>query len=496
MKKLNQVDFIRFFENTYSWLILIVIFSFYYLGYVPNPNEENYLLFAKEFMDPDWIKNSFFLKKSAGTRVLSEYIVGFFLKYFSFEAVVLIFRGFFIIAYSFILDRIYKSLKINNIMIVAHLVLIYLHQQSYFGGSWIFIRVEAKAFAYMFILLALYNIIQKKYNLTVLFLIIATYFHILVGGYGFIYFGLSILILEKFNFQTNYKLVLKLFIYVLAVSPFIFFLLKNTHSPTDLKPDADWIYAYFRNPQHTTLTDSTWAHLIGIIQSFIALLTLLYFRKKDNIDPRMEVLYVIGIVSFAGTLILLPFVFFDKNGTILKFYLFRINAVSTFIFSLVLTKWIFSIIKTEYKTIIYVVITFFATKTLLIEAKSNYKIHRAYNNDPIIEVSDYIKSNTKEDAVVLGLFETTQNLSLTRRMERDPFVVYKFFPPDFNKVHEWYYRLGIKEDLLKDIDNLNFAAKKYKIDFIISEIKLKKDFLELKYNDDSYFLYKNLLQKK
>jgi hypothetical protein len=493
MNLIKNIDLKKIFESIYSWIILMMIFSVYYLGYVPNGNEENYLQLAKEFFDPDWIKNSFVLNDSAGTRIIYQYIVGFFLDFLSFEFVTLIFRGFLIVAFSFILNAIYKSLQINNIMIVVHLVLIYLDKQSYFAGSWIFISVEAKSFAYLLVLIALYFIIQKKYNITVISLVGATYFHVLVGGYAFIYFGLSILIIEKFDFRNNYQLLFKLFIYVLVVSPYILWLLKNTNAPSELEPKADWIYSYFRNSHHTTLSHGFHYHLIGIFESFLALLSLIYLRKKDAFDSRMEVLYVIGIISFAGTLMLVPVIFFDENGTILKFYLFRINALSTFIFTIVFIKWIFKILKTEYSTIIYATVAIFALRALFVGALANYRNHKAYNNDPIIEVCDFIKLNTDKDVVVLGLFESNnENLSMTRRMERDRFVVYKFVPADLNKIHEWYYRVKIKNEILKDINNLTLTTDKYKIDFVLSEDIIETNSLELLYTNNAYFFYKVL----
>ncbi|MEC3908037.1 hypothetical protein VOI54_13480 [Tamlana sp. 2201CG12-4] len=478
--------------------MLLLILSMYYLHFTLNDNEENYLQLAKAFYEPDWIVNSFVLTESAGTRLLYQYIIGFFLNLFSFELVVFIFRGLFIIAFSLVLHKIYKSLKINNIIVFAHLFLIYLDNQSYFAGSRIFISVEAKTFAYLFVFLALNFIIQKKYNLTVLFLIVATYFHILVGFYAFGYMAISILIIEKWDFRSNYKLILKLFVYVLAILPFVFVLYSNinTNVTANLKPSSDWIYTYFRNPHHTTLINAEFStQLKGILYSVMAMLFLIYMYRKENNDSKMKVLYLIGIVTYAGTLLLVPLIFIDKNGTFLKFYLFRINAFSTFIFTLTLTNWLYKITKEEYKTIVYAGVAMLGLIQLATVSFRQYK-NITYSDTSLNEVCEFIKSKTDKESNILGLanpaagFDNDLKLSLTRKMERDMFVVYKFVPADLNKIHEWYKRVKIRNDIAKNINLLTDALDDYKIDYVLSKRSFKTEFLKLEFNNNSYFLYK------
>lgn len=501
MKRLFGFDIVKQFENIYSWIILILVFSLYYLDFVPNDNEENYLQLAKAFYDHNWMNNSFVLSESGGTRTLYQYIIGFFLKLFSFELVIFIFRGLFIIAYSFILHKIYKSLKITNLMILVHLVFMYLDKQSYFAGSWIFITIEAKAFAYLFVLLALNFIIQRKYNQTILFLIFATYFHILIGFYAFVYMALTILIIEKWDFKSNFKLIFKMSVYFVSILPFVIFLNTNLDAQIDLKPSSDWIYSYFRNPHHTTLSDGFAIHLKGIVFSFIAMLSLVYMIKKDQND-KMQVLYILGIVSYAGTLLLVPLIFIDENGTFLKFYLFRINAFSTFIFTLLLTKWLFKVIRSNHLRLVYAGIIIIASMQLLEVGFRNYRKIKSYEDFSLNEVSDFIKSETNENAIILGLKYSEGaiqdswgdlNLSLMRRMERDMFVVFKFVPTDLSKIHEWYKRIKIRENIIKDINNLVTISKKYKIDYVLSRKKIDKEFLKLEFNNDNYYLYKVMI---
>ena len=83
---INRID--RFFSvseinvrinRINTWLLLVVIFSLYYLGFVPGSNEEQYMQLAKAFLDRDWIRDSDVFSESAGTRLLYQYIIGFFL---------------------------------------------------------------------------------------------------------------------------------------------------------------------------------------------------------------------------------------------------------------------------------------------------------------------------------------------------------------------------------------------------------------------------------
>ena len=156
---------------------------------------------------------------------------------------------------------------------------------------------------------------------------------------------------------------------------------------------------------------------------------------------------------------------------------------------------LFKIIKNEYKTIVSVVIIIFAIQQIVEVGFLKYLRIESYKDYSLNEVSDFIKSNTDENAIILSLtdigegFRSDLDLSLTRKMERDMFVVYKFVPADLNKIHEWYKRIKIRDDIVKDINNLVAVSETYKIDYVLSKKKFDNEFLILEFNNNTYFLY-------
>lgn len=489
---LSNLNFKSILERFKSWQVLTIILSIYYLGFIPGDNEENYLQLAKAFYNSEWIKDSFIFSESSGARLIYQYIVGFFLNYLSFEVVTILFRLVLILGYSFVLSKIYKKIKFNNLCIAAHLIFLFLDHQSFFGGSWMLISVEAKGFAYLFALLALYNLLNKKEYLAILFLIVATYFHVLVGFYMFSYLMLTKISLEKISVKSIKPIILKSAIYFLAIAPFVIYLLSSIQADPTLKPNSDWIYTHYRNPHHTTLFKSLdyflRNHLFGVSYAIIGLIILISIKAHKKLNYELTVLYNFVIISLFISLLIVPISYFDKSGTFLKYYPYRINTVSTFILTLLITKWLYSAIKTSYLNKIYffLIMVFSISLLPLIISRTNKSLDYL-KTDYFDDICYYVKDNTEKQAVI---FSSIEDYSMTRKMERDRFVLHKFVPADLSKIHEWYYRVESKNKVLKNIDALENLSKKYKIDYLLSDEENGSNYLKLVYNNKLYYLYK------
>ncbi|WP_298345951.1 DUF6798 domain-containing protein [uncultured Algibacter sp.] len=489
---LSNLDFNQFVERFKSWQILAIILSIYYLGFIPGDNEENYLQLAKAFYDPEWIKNSFVFSESSGARLLYQYIVGFFLSYFSFETVTIFFRLILIIAYSLVLSKIYKKIKLNNLCIAAHLVFLFLDHQSLFGGAWMLVSIEAKGFAYLFALLGLYNILNKRDYRAIVFLIIATYFHILVGFYMFAYLMLTLISLDKLSIKNLKSIILKSLIYFVVIGPFVVYLLSATQVDPSLKPNSDWIYTHYRNPHHTTLFKSLdyflHNHLFGVSYAIIGLVILVYLKSHKKSNYELSFLYNFAIISLFITLLIVPISYFDKSGTFLKYYPYRINTVSTFVLTLLITKSLYNAIKSNYLNKIYffLILVFCISLMPLLLSRINKSLNYL-KLDEFDDVCYYIKDNIEKQAVI---FSPLEEYSMTRKMERDRFVLFKFVPADLSKIHEWYNRVEAKKGAVKNIDSLEKLSKKYKINYLLTNEESLGEYLNLIYKNKQYYLYK------
>ena len=475
--------------NTYVLVSIILIGS--YLSFELNGNEEQYMLYAKQFMDPEWIQSRY-LNEFPGTRLLYQIIIGFFLKYLSFEKVVFIFKLFLCLIYAHSLSKIYNALKFKSTQILLQLPILFLLHQSMFGESWMFISVEPKGFSYIFVLYALYHYIKANFRRMIIFLIIGTYFHVLVGGYAFIFLMASLIFLEHIKKKSEvFKLAV---LYLVLIAPFLFYLKTAVSGHVDYAPSVDWIYSYFRSPHHTGLfRDMSYfysRHFYGICLSLIALWFSLYYFKinKDEYLNRMNNFI---LISLLGVLVAVFIALIDREGILLKYYPFRINTLTTFVLTLLLSSFIFSIIKSEYLKIISQIIVLISIVFLLRLYQSNVKNVVSYftqdKNVALIDISNYIKENTSKDAVVLSFLG---DLSLNRRMERDRFVVYKFIPAEMNEIPEWYERELFKRKMGSNIELLTERKRSYKIDYLLAKNKINSDLIELIKTNNAYYLYK------
>lgn len=488
---LNGFKIIEFVKSINITFFIAFILIIYYASFSLSGNEEQYMLFAKQFMEPDWI-TSRFLNEFPGTRYLYQVIIGFFLKFFSFESVLFVSRILLCILYAIPLAKIYKELNLNNFHVLIHLPILFLANQSFFAGSWMFVSVEPKGLAYIFILFALLFFLRKNIKWMTFYLIVATYCHILIGGYTFIFFFTTLFLYEpKSSIFKNVKL---LAFYIIATVPLLLYLKTAINIKVDYNPSVSWIYTYFRHPHHLALFKSPGyfysKHFYGILSSVIALLLSISFSGQLK-NEKLKHLNNFVIVSLIGLLLFVVIAFFDNEGIFLKYYPFRINTLTTFVLFLILTSLLISIIKNEsiviLKQIVFyisIVILFKAFLTSIIENR-NYLNNET--NSELINITNYIKSNTPKNSVVLSFLE---DLSLNRRMERDRFVVYKFIPADMNAIPEWYERELYKRKLSKDFNTIKKMPESYKIDYVLTRQQMDSNCVQLIENNKLFYLYK------
>lgn len=486
-----KFDLERIVEHVNKTVFVLVIFVLGYMSYDLNANEEQYMLLAKQFMDPDWIISRY-LNEFPGTRLLYQTIIGFLLKYFSFEAVHLFFSLLLCISCAIPLAKIYKRLEISNSQILLHLPILFLFHQSLFAGSWMLLSVEPKGLAYVFILFALYYYMIGRFNKMNLHLIMATYFHVLVGAYVFIFLTICLLIFEKPKRKLDFVKLISA--YLIVTIPFIIYLLTAVSATVSSTPNADWIYSYFRHPHHIGIfRDMSYfytSHLHGVLLTLVALgFSFMFYRV--NKDTKLKRLNNFVLLSLIGVLAAVVISYFDRDGVLIKYYPFRINTVTTFVLTLILTWFIFSSIKAEFKKIVVygtILISLLFLVKLATPTLTSYHDHFIKNeNKAINEMGDYIKKNTDKNAVVLSFLNDP---SLQRRMERDRFVVYKFIPAEMKMIPEWYERELFKRQLSKNLELLGERNENYSIDYLLSKKRIDSSLLELVNFNGVYYLYK------
>jgi len=519
MKRVAE-HFIVWFNSLDKFLILFIILIANFLSFYVIGGEEQYFAFAKQFMEPEWMPHSFVLNQFPGTKLAFQIIAGTLLKFMTFEQLTFWGRIVNFLLFAFPLAKIFRYLKFTNIQMAFLFQLFYLTHQVFFAGEWIFKNLEEKSIAYIFIFYALYYLLRSNFKKSAIFAAIGTYFHLLVGGWFFLFLFIYSIV-RKATFKD---LLSTVSFYIIIVLPFFIYLYNgfftgNTHVINGINTDR--IYAYFRVPNHAGIFVSKDyfldKHVEGVLMTLCIYLLSLFYFKRFKITY-IQQLNTLNIIIISQQLIFIIIALFDHNGVLLKTYPFRTNGLSTFIF------WIEAglIVKSYGSKKIYSLLakhTGIYTKRSRLKNKKLFRYHanvfmlivlipyffyesyetidsiqsfeKRPENAPMVHLMDYVKQHTEKDAVIMILDSDTP-FCFTRITERERFVVYKFVPTQSHKIYEWYDRLQDKKKLNKDIHYLEQLRAKYKLDYIVSENRLKSKQLELLYRNNTYLLYRVL----
>jgi hypothetical protein len=494
----------RFNRLNLSFLLFLIACA-NYLGFKLYGGEEQYFAFAKQFMNPDWIPNSFTLTHPAGGNLLFEVIAGFALRFLSFEQLAFFGRLLNFALLSVPLAKIFRHFKLSNIESAFLFQLIFLPHQSLFAGEWIFQNFEVKTLSYIFILYAVYYLLQEKIWFSVFFAAIGTWFHFLVGGWFFLIALLFFMIQGK----SFGKIAGILLIYGVIVLPFVVYLagIYFIHNPTIIEGiNTNWIYCYQRLPFHLGIFKN-WPffadrHLDGILISLVLfLLCIFYFRRFSQ--HHIRILNTLNIILFTQQFIFIGIALFDRNGVLLKTYPFRTSTLSS-LFILIelalihkyyLCPWLSRRITIQnlimrgktpgYRKAFYaytINTVFLAAFLLFLSLEINETI-RGKNTDmkplsgEMKEIMCYIREETDTEDVILLLFRDAP-LSFHRFTERESFVVWKFIPTRSRALFEIYDRQIWKQRLAEDISLLGELTKEYRLDYLVSPLDLESDLLQ------------------
>jgi hypothetical protein len=495
MYKLSE-KIVKWFNRQNLVLLLFIIGTANYIGWELYGGEEQYLGFAKQFMDHEWMPHSFTLNHPAGGNLVFQVVTGFFLRYFSFEQVAFWGRliNFFLLAIP--LALIFRYLRFTNIETVIIFQLFYLPHQSIWAGEWVYKHIEEKSIAYIFIFFALYYLFKNKPLKSTLFTAAATFFHFLVGGWFFI----ISLIFYAVNKKSFKELLIYSGLYILILLPFIIYLgkvyLVNNESVIS-GIHTGWIYAYYRLPNHIGIfRDLAYfknQHLEGVLTAFaLFLLCIFYFRKFKRHD--IQVLNTLNIIIFIQQFIFIIVAWFDKNGILLKTYPFRTSALTAFFMWLEIGlifkyygSWsIFNALSARLRIFknkkflerkllyasrmnLFLLVIFFAY--FLFECSETISTGNREDPPPdeaMQKVINFAKTETVSKSVFL-IFDDKWHPSFIRRSNREKFVVYKFVPTESKIIYEWYDRLMWKEKLQTDISLIDSVRKQYRIDYLVSK---------------------------
>ena len=308
-------------NNAPTFVVLCILFCCNFVTAIPEGNEEYYLQAAKLFYNPEWIPGAFNIAEFAGTRILYEYVIGFCLNIASFETVTFVGKLLICTGYAYIIAGTVKRLQLSNLQSVFVLQVVFFTFPWFFSGEYLLPGIEPKHFAYLFILTSINKIIDGKYTYSVLLVIGACWFHILVGGWFFIALMLYFLWTKEVSF---WKVCIYSAMCILCLSPLIYYLVNGIileYHPIKNGIAGNWIYSYVRVPHHTGIFKSVDFfhdhHLKGVLWTAIAMLTsLLVFSsiKELSFSRLNKFLLTVTVLLLVNVVI----AYFDRSGSFVK----------------------------------------------------------------------------------------------------------------------------------------------------------------------------------
>ncbi|MDR1699137.1 MAG: hypothetical protein LBR75_04875 [Prevotellaceae bacterium] len=471
-----------------SRLLIFLLLCLNLLSFSVDSNESAYFPLAKQFIDPAWIPGSFSFTEWVGTRYLFQLIAGYALQFLSFEQLSFFGRIVNFALFAFPLGLIFRELKIKNIgiLLILQLYALDIGHQYLVGQEWIFQGFEAKTIAYIFIFYSFYYVLKERYLWAALFAALASYFHILVGGWFFVLLFLYIFVKER-NVKT---LFLSVVTYLLVALPFIAYLALHLDKSGSVinAVDIDYVSVFVRNAHHVAPLHSKYVGSVipRVVVCVILLWTsIVYFNKNNNEFVRK--LSLIGSISVVIVLVGLVITFIDVNGRLLKYYLFRISAIGTFSYVLMFAL----LLRDKYGQKVNLRAIAFVAFTLLFlyGIGKNIKRQVDYCNDmqPVEELTGFACQHTPADAVFLFLGK--EETLFPSKARREILVLYKCDPGGGEKIYEWYMRVLDRNRLIENINYIDTITQKYKLDYLIDVKKIEDTRLREVYRNSQYYLY-------
>jgi hypothetical protein len=505
---------IEWFNNQNTMLLVFILCMANFFGLTLEGGEEQYFAFAKQYMDPFWMPNSFTLNHPAGGNLIFQVIVGFLLRYLSFEQVAIWGRTINFIMYAIPLALIFRKLKITNIEVLFLLQVLFFSHQSLFAGEWIFKNLEEKTLAYVFVFWSLYFLLGDKPVLSACASSAATYFHFLAGGwmaaFVFVYFVL------------RPKKMIHAFLggisYVALTFPLILYL-YNTYmvdNPAIVNGvNTNAVYAFWRLKHHIGMFSDAhyfFAHaFLGVLMTIaIFLLCVFVFRKIK--DSRIVQLNTLNIIILSQQILFMVIGIFDTNGVLMKTYPFRTNSLMWFLFlvEMVLVARLYmprayhKIVPVIFKTkeypsrklaftnsvgasmlVIGLAVMTFETHDMLKNLKS---LHNDLDSE-MLEMIEYIKKTTPGSDIFM-MIDSDRPLSFIRRAERERFVVVKFTPTRSTAIYEWHKRALLKKRIKRDIRLIDSVKTVYQVNYLLTDSTLTYPSVTLEKRIGKHSLYK------
>jgi hypothetical protein len=298
----------------------------------PHVNEAHYLCRLKHYWNPNWCAGDLFLE-SKDTQLVFISTFGWITRLLSLPATAWVGR---LLSWAFIAwnwQRLsWRVVPRPLAAVLSAALFVALNEHAHLAGEWVVGGVEAKCFAYGFVLLALRELIDGRWNRAWLLLGIATAFHPLVGGWSMVVCA-GIWVLDDRRTVTP-RSMLPGFIggALLALVGVLPALMLTWNEPPELVAEASRIYVFDRLPHHLAPLSLPTVEVARRLGGHVALLILLWGlvhpMRGQNTAIRRVTIFAWGAALLAAIGFAIELALWNQPlfaARLLRYYWFRLT---------------------------------------------------------------------------------------------------------------------------------------------------------------------------
>lgn len=434
--------------------IILTLFALATVHYVlkntVSYGETQTLMYAKQFAEPEFLPEDWYLNRSQPVRVPYQVLIYPLIKLFPLYLVSPLARilGYLCVAVG--LGLVAHRLRINALYAgIALGIFLWIDQSLLPGEEWILKRAESKVIAYGLVLFALHALLERRLRWAGAFAGAATTFHILVGGWATAALGLTVL--SQRLGSTRERLVALGCWCGTALYAIGCVLAKLWEPPGPEGFDATFVWADFRNPHYVKVAEY-WDLLEMNSLFFVILLGVLWWAPAAMRHERQD--YAVAsrfalwtLAPFALGLAVQPFAFGAK---LLHYMPFRVADTLIPLLGLLIAVQILlrRLVRPPANMMLAIVLAAFSMWTAWDGLQSGLRFHERYpvggywssrsDTWALYETCDWVKNNTSRGAVMI----VSPKINVIPYLcERPVVVTFRDVPSGAADLAEWYRRL-------------------------------------------------------
>jgi hypothetical protein len=232
--------------------VALILLVFFVVAGDPPPhvNEAHYVCRLKHFWNPAWCAGDLFLE-SQDSQYVFIYTFGWVTKFLSLAATAWVGRTICWTFLAYAWQRLsWRIVPRPFAAVLSAALFLSLNATGHLAGEWIVGGIESKCVAYGFVLLALRDLVEGRWNRVWIFLGAATAFHSLVGGWSLVLCALIWLFSGRRQAALFSILPGAILGGLLALVGLVPAFMLTWNEPPELVAEAGRIYVFDRLPHH------------------------------------------------------------------------------------------------------------------------------------------------------------------------------------------------------------------------------------------------------